>query len=113
MQSGAPYGRYISVLGCSATVTSNCLNYGTQLVLAEPIGTPSSGQRDACSTSVLRSRFRSQRARIGLFFDLFNTFNSNTAVNLMWQSAATNNRFERASTVLGPRIAKFGVKFDW
>ncbi len=39
MQSGAPYGRYINVAGCSATVTSNCLNYGSQLVLAEPIGT--------------------------------------------------------------------------
>ena len=39
MSSGAPYGRYFSVAGCSATVTTNCSNYGTQLVLVEPIGT--------------------------------------------------------------------------
>jgi len=45
-----------------------------------------------------------------LFFDMFNAMNSNTAVNLVWQAG---NRFEHASTVLGPRIAKFGAKFDW
>ena len=46
----------------------------------------------------------------GVFADLFNIMNSNTAVNLAWVSGAT---FERATTVLNPRIAKFGVKFDW
>jgi hypothetical protein len=110
VQSGAPYGRYVSVPGCSATTTSNCLNYGTQLVLVEPIGT-----RRQETVSVFDFRVEKQlrlmdRARVGLFFDMFNTFNSNTAVNTTWLSG---NRFERASTVLGPRIAKFGVKFDW
>ena len=33
--SGAPYGRYFGVGACSATVTTNCFNYGgTQVVLA-------------------------------------------------------------------------------
>jgi hypothetical protein len=110
MQSGAPYGRYVSIPGCSATTTSNCLNYGTQLVLVEPIGT-----RRQDTVSVFDFRVEKQirfadRARAGLFFDMFNTFNSNTAVNTTWLSGT---RFERASTVLGPRIAKFGVKFDW
>jgi hypothetical protein len=110
VQSGAPYGRYVSVPGCSATTTSNCLNYGTQLVLVEPIGT-----RRQDTVSVFDFRVEKQlrlmdRARVGLFFDMFNTFNSNTAVNITWLSGS---RFERASTVLGPRIAKFGVKFDW
>jgi hypothetical protein len=110
VQSGAPYGRYVSIPGCSATTTSNCLNYGTQLVLVEPIGT-----RRQDTVSVFDFRVEKQlrfadRARVGLFFDMFNTFNSNTAVNITWLSG---NRFERASTVLGPRIAKFGVKFDW
>lgn len=110
VQSGAPYGRYINVAGCTATVTTNCLNYGAQLVLVEPIGT-----RRQDTVSVFDFRVEKQirfldRARAGLFFDLFNTFNSNTAVNLSWLSGS---RFERATTVLGPRIAKFGVKFDW
>jgi hypothetical protein len=110
VQSGAPYGRFASIPGCSATVTADCLNYGTQLVLVEPIGT-----RRQDMVSLLDFRVEKQvrlmdRARVGLFFDLFNTFNSNTAVNLSWQAGA---RFERATTVLNPRIAKFGVKFDW
>ena len=110
VQSGAPYGRFASIPGCSATTTTNCLNYGTQLVLVEPIGT-----RRQDTVSLLDFRVEKQvrlmdRARLGLFFDLFNTFNSNTAVNLSWLSGA---RFERATTVLNPRIAKFGVKFDW
>ena len=110
MQSGAPYGRYINVAGCTATVTTNCLNYGAQLVLVEPIGT-----RRQDMVSVLDFRVEKQlrfadRARAGLFFDLFNAFNSNTAVNTTWLSGT---RFETATTVLGPRIAKFGVKFDW
>jgi hypothetical protein len=50
------------------------------------------------------------RARVGLFLDMFNLTNSNTAVNEVWLAGA---RFERASTVLGPRIVKFGAKFDW
>jgi hypothetical protein len=33
-----------------------------------------------------------------------------TAVNINWRSGAS---FEKATTILGPRIIKFGVKFDW
>jgi hypothetical protein len=110
MQSGAPYGRYVSIPGCNATTTSNCLNYGTQFVLVEPIGTRRQDTVALFDFRVEKQVRFADRARVGLFFDLFNTFNSNTAVNEVWLSGA---RFERASTVLGPRIAKFGVKFDW
>ena len=110
MQSGAPFGRYINVAGCTTSVTANCLNYGSQLVLVEPIGT-----RRQDTVSVFDFRVEKQlrfadRARAGLFFDVFNAFNSNTAVNMTWLSGS---RFERATTVLGPPIAKFGVKLDW
>jgi hypothetical protein len=100
MQSGAPYGRFISAN----------LNYGAQLILVEPIGTR---RQDTVSTLDFRVekelRF-APRARVGLFFDLFNALNSNTAVNINWRAGAG---FEKATTVLNPRIAKFGVKFDW
>jgi hypothetical protein len=110
-QSGAPYGRVVNVAGCSTTVVTNCLNYGAQPILVEPIGT-----RRQDTVTLLDFRVEKQipipqsRARLGLFFDLFNVTNSNTAVNLAWASGA---RFERATTVIPPRIAKFGVKFDW
>jgi hypothetical protein len=86
------------------------MNYGTQIVLAEPIGT-----RRQDGVSLVDFRVEKQirfatKARLGLFFDMFNTFNSNTAINLNWRSGAS---FEKATTVVPPRIAKFGVKFDW
>jgi hypothetical protein len=102
VQSGAPYGRFI---------TTTALNYTpSQIVLVEPVGT-----RRQDTVSIVDFRVEKQlrfgpQARVGLFLDVFNTFNSNTAVNISWGSGAA---FEKATTVLGPRIAKFGVKFDW
>ncbi len=100
-QSGAPYGR---------TIVANFNYNAQQILLVEPIGTR---RQDAVTTLDFRVekqlRF-AQKARVGLFLDVFNALNSNTAVNIIWGSGAS---FEKASTVLGPRIAKFGVKFDW
>ena len=101
VQSGAPYGRYIS----------GNFNYNSaQLILVEPIGTRRQDTVSVLDFRVEKQLRFAQKARLGLFFDLFNTFNSNTAVNINWRSGAA---FDRATTVLGPRIAKFGVKFDW
>jgi hypothetical protein len=101
LQSGAPYGRFF--------VTATNYNPG-QIILVEPIGT-----RRQETVSVVDFRVEKQlrlldRARVGLFLDVFNALNANTAVNIAWGSGAS---FEKAATVLGPRIAKFGVKFDW
>jgi hypothetical protein len=101
MQSGAPYGRVISAN----------LNYNTaQLILVEPLGTR---RQDTVTVFDIRAekqlRFGA-KARVGLFLDLYNLMNSNTAININWRSGAA---FERATTVLPPRIAKFGVKFNW
>jgi len=101
MQSGAPYGRVIAAN----------LNYNTaQLILVEPIGTR---RQDTVSVFDVRAekqlRF-GDKARVGLFLDVYNLLNSNTAVNINWRSGAS---FEKATTVLNPRIAKFGVKFNW
>jgi hypothetical protein len=109
-QSGAPYGRIVNVAGCTATVTVNCLNYGAQAVLAEPIGTRRQETVTLVDFRVEKQIRFADRARVGLFLDLFNVLNSNTPINITWTSGA---RFERATTVIPPRIAKFGVKFDW
>ena len=50
------------------------------------------------------------RGKVGLFLDIYNALNADTLVNINWRSGAS---FERATTVVGPRILKFGVKFDW
>ena len=110
LSSGAPYGRYFSVAGCSATVLTNCSNYGQQLVLVEPLGT-----RRQENVAILNMRVEKRiafaaRGRVGLFLDMYNLLNANTLVNINWRSGAS---FEKATTVVGPRIFKFGVKFDW
>ena len=100
IQSGAPYGRFFQA----------ALNYGNQLILAEPIG---ERRQDTISVFDVRAEKRlrfGSKARAAVFVDVFNLTNSNTAANINWRGGAS---FERATTVLGPRIAKAGVKFDW
>ena len=101
MQSGAPYGRVIT----------GRFNYNTsQILLVEPLGTR---RQDNIVVFDLRTekqiRF-GDKGKVGLFLDVYNLTNANTAININWRSGAT---FERATTVMPPRIAKFGVKFDW
>jgi hypothetical protein len=100
-QSGAPYGR---------TITT-AFNYNAgQILLVEPIGTRRQDTVTTVDFRVEKQLRFADRARVGLFLDVFNAMNANTAVNIIWASGAS---FEKAATVLGPRIAKFGVKFDW
>lgn len=103
MQSGAPFGRFF-------VTRPGELNYGNQIILAEPIGTR---RQDTISVFDIRAekqlRF-GDRARVGLFVDVYNLSNANTAINVNWRSGAS---FDKATTVLPPRIAKFGVKFNW
>jgi Carboxypeptidase regulatory-like domain len=103
LQSGAPYGRFFQT-------RAGELNYGNQLILAEPIGT---NRQDRVTVFNVRTekqlRFGS-KARVGLFLDLYNLTNANTAVNINWRAGTA---YERATTVMPPRIAKFGVKFNW
>jgi hypothetical protein len=110
MQSGAPYGRFSNIPTCAGAVVADCLNYGSQLVLVEPIGTRRQDTVSVLDFRVEKQLRFAQKARVGLFFDVFNAMNSNTAVNIDWRQGAG---FEKRHTVLGPRIAKFGVKFDW
>ena len=100
VQTGAPYGRFFNA----------ALNYGNQLILAEPIG---ERRQDNIAVVDIRAEKRlrfDSKARAAVFVDVFNLTNSNTAAIINWRSGTS---FERATTVLGPRIAKAGVKFDW
>ena len=101
IQSGAPYGRFFNAT----------LNYGTadhagradrhppsghrvgvRLPRREAAAVRDQGPRRACSSTCSTSSTRTPPS------------------NINWRSGAS---FEKATTVLGPRIAKFGVKFDW
>jgi hypothetical protein len=98
-QSGQPYGR----------VFLATMNYGTQQVLAEPMSTRRQDNVNVFDIRVERViTIRSQR--ISPFFDVYNLSNSDAATNINWNSGAS---FELPSTIIGPRIMRFGLKYDW
>ena len=51
-----------------------------------------------------------QRATSRPFMDLYNIGNSDAASNIAWASGSS---FELPSTIIGPRIMRVGLKFDW
>jgi hypothetical protein len=104
MQAGQPYGRTISA------ATANGINYGNQRILTEPINSRRQDNiilLDARLEKVFRIN-RSQTA--GVFLDGYNLTNANPASNITWSSGST---FLLPVTIISPRLARFGVKFDW
>jgi hypothetical protein len=85
------------------------LNYGSITTLAEAFN---ANRMDNASVVDVRAEkgitFSSRR--LGLFFDVYNIFNTNPETNLSATSGAT---WLRPLTIVPPRIAKVGVKFDW
>lgn len=100
VQEGQPFGRTFVAT----------MNYGTQRILAEPLGTQ---QQDTVAIADLRVerliRLGSSR-KLSAQLDVFNLFNSNPEDFISWASGAS---YLRPSSVIPPRIVRFGVKFDW
>jgi hypothetical protein len=48
--------------------------------------------------------------RLSPFFDVYNLGNTAAAPNITWNSGPA---FEFPSSMIGPRIMRFGVKYDW
>jgi hypothetical protein len=104
VQSGQPYGRVINA------GAANGINYGAQRILAEPLG---ARKQDDIVILDLRAekRFRVVKSTtISTFIDLYNIGNSDAASNITWLSGSN---FLLPSTIIGPRIMRFGVKYDW
>lgn len=104
VQSGQPFGR--TFLAGAA----NGINYGSQRILAEPIDSRRQDNIVVLDTRV-EKRFRMAKATsLSGFVDLYNITNSNAASNISWGSGSA---FLLPSTIIGPRIARFGLKYDW
>src|SRR6266511_3793661 len=103
-QSGQPFGRVI------VATAANGINYGTQRILAEPIDSRRQDNIVVLDTRVEKAiRLTGSQKLIG-FFDIYNITNSDAASNITWSSGAS---FLLPSTIIGPRIMRFGVKYDW
>jgi hypothetical protein len=100
MQAGQPYAR----------IFTTTLNYGSQRILAEPFGTRHQDNIILVDARV-EKRFPLGKSRsVSGFIDGYNLTNANPAQNINWNSGAT---FTTPSTIIAPRIFRFGAKFDW
>jgi hypothetical protein len=98
-QSGQPFGRTIAAR----------LNYGNNIrVLAEPLGTRRMDNITVLDVRVEKG-FRLPIGRVAGFVDVFNMLNANSELNISWSSGS----FLRPLTILAPRIARIGAKFEW
>jgi len=100
MQSGQPYARTFLA----------AMNYGSQRVLAEPFGSRQQDNIILVDTRVERV-FRIGGGRsVSGFIDGYNLTNPNPAQNIVWGSGTT---FLNPTTIVSPRLFRFGAKFDW
>jgi Carboxypeptidase regulatory-like domain/TonB dependent receptor-like, beta-barrel len=99
-QGGQPYGRTIQVT----------LNYGAQRILTEPIGTRTQDDIILLDTRVEKVIKVGGGRSVSLFADGYNLTNANPASNITWGSGST---FLLPVTIVAPRLARFGAKFDW
>ena len=102
-QQGQPFGRTFQA------GAANGLNYGTQRILAEPIGAQ---RQDNIVLLDIRGEkfFRFSGRRIGLFADVYNLTNSNAAQTMTWSSGSA---YQRPVSIIGPTILRFGLKLDF
>ena len=99
-QAGQPFGRTFVA----------ALNYGSQRVLAEPLGTQTQDIVAIVDARVERIFTLSARSKISAQLDFYNLLNSNPEDFITWGSGSS---YLRPSSVIPPRIVRFGVKFDW
>ena len=100
LQSGQPYARIFMA----------SLNYGSQRILAEPFGTRRQDNIVLVDARVERLFHVLNNRTLSVFVDGYNLTNSNPAQNINWNSGGT---FMTPTTIVPPRLARFGAKFDW
>lgn len=99
-QAGQPFGRTF--------VTT--MNYGSQRVLAEPIGTRRQDHVVVADARIERIFTLPRAMRLSTQFDVYNLANANPVDFLTWSSGAS---FLRPTSVVPPRIVRFGLTLDW
>ncbi|HEV3059556.1 MAG TPA: carboxypeptidase regulatory-like domain-containing protein [Vicinamibacterales bacterium] len=101
MQSGQPYARTFLA----------SLNYSsTQRILAEPFGSRQQDNIILVDARVEKSFKILTGHTVSGFIDGYNLTNANPAQNINWSSGGT---FMQPTTIVPPRLFRFGVKFDW
>ena len=89
---------------------ANGINYGTARILTEAISTHRQDTITIFDVRVEKAFKLAHRQNLSVFMDGYNLTNTNAATNINWSSGAT---FLTPSTIVPPRLARFGAKFDW
>ena len=100
MQSGQPYARTFVAT----------MNYGSQRILAEPFATRQQDNIILVDTRIEKLFRVGKGQTVSAFVDGFNLTNTNPAANINWTSGGT---FLFPTTIVAPRLFRFGAKFDW
>jgi hypothetical protein len=101
LQSGQPYAR---------TFVAS-MNYSTsQRILAEPFGTRRQDHIVLVDTRLEKVFHIAKGRTVSGFIDGYNLTNANPAANIVWSSGAS---FLIPTTIVPPRLFRFGAKFDW
>jgi hypothetical protein len=84
-------------------------NHGSRPVLVEPLSTNRMGHVTLVDLRA-EKRIRFGARTFSGFMDLYNISNSNTEFRQIWSSGSS---FGFPSTIIPPRVVRFGVKVDW
>ncbi len=103
-QSGQQFGRTIFA------GAANGINYGSQRILAEPINSRRQDNITVVDFRVEKVLRLGANQTLSPFADVYNLTNSDAASNITWASGTS---FLLPSTIIGPRIMRFGVKYNW
>jgi hypothetical protein len=103
-QSGQPFGRIFLATAAFG------INYGSQRILAEPFDSRRQDDITVFDLRVERVVRLPHGRNLSPFADVYNLGNSNAASNITWNSGSS---FLLPSTIIGPRIMRFGIKYDW
>ena len=91
-------------------MASVSLNYGSQSVLAEPMGTRRLDDSLVFDVRVERQFRLPRQTKLGLFLDLFNITNQNVAFAI---NATTGSSFMRPTAIMAPRVVRIGAKVSF
>ncbi len=115
-QQGYPYGRVFTANVTGAGITTVSQNFPAESFDARRIQTHKQLDFRAEKKFTL-----SGRTKLGLLFDVFNVFNSNTETNLnastgrltISETGASVPTFGSPTTILPPRIARLSARLEW
>ena len=82
----------------------------SQRILAEPFGSRRQDNIILVDTRVEKLFHFAKNRAISAFVDGYNLTNTNPAQNIVWSSGAS---FLQPTTIVPPRLFRFGAKLDW